>query len=112
MTQTSPGLGAPPALRPFLCGNWVASRFLASAARRTRFRRANAVCAATLLVSCWHFRFRHCEEPTGPAFGRPDDKLRDEAIQACFVTLDCFAEPVIGRRGARHRARIRGTRWR
>jgi hypothetical protein len=24
---------------------------------------------------------RHCEEPTGPAFGRPDDKLRDEAIQ-------------------------------
>jgi hypothetical protein len=23
----------------------------------------------------------HCEEPTGPAFGRPDDKLRDEAIQ-------------------------------
>src|SRR5437016_13278569 len=26
-------------------------------------------------------RFRHCEEPTGPAFGGPDDKLRDEAIQ-------------------------------
>jgi hypothetical protein len=24
---------------------------------------------------------RHCEEPTGPAIGRPDDKLRDEAIQ-------------------------------
>jgi hypothetical protein len=25
---------------------------------------------------------RHCEEPTGPArSGRPDDKLRDEAIQ-------------------------------
>jgi 4-hydroxy-tetrahydrodipicolinate synthase len=24
---------------------------------------------------------RHCEEPTGSAFGRPDDKLRDEAIQ-------------------------------
>jgi hypothetical protein len=24
---------------------------------------------------------RHCGEPTGPAFGRPDDKLRDEAIQ-------------------------------
>jgi len=23
---------------------------------------------------------RHCEEPTGPAFGRPDDRLRDEAI--------------------------------
>ena len=29
---------------------------------------------------------RHCEEPTGPAFGRPDDKLRDEAIQ-CFAWL-------------------------
>jgi hypothetical protein len=26
-------------------------------------------------------RRRHCEEPTGPAFGGPDDKLRDEAIQ-------------------------------
>src|SRR6476646_10102931 len=24
---------------------------------------------------------RHCEEPTNPAFGGPDDKLRDEAIQ-------------------------------
>src|ERR1700729_3879511 len=24
---------------------------------------------------------RHCEEPPGPAFGGPDDKLRDEAIQ-------------------------------
>ncbi len=29
---------------------------------------------------------RHCE-PTGPAFGRPDDKLR-EAIQESG--LDCF----------------------
>src|SRR6266436_5527809 len=26
-------------------------------------------------------RFRQCEEPTGPAFDGPDDKLRDEAIQ-------------------------------
>jgi hypothetical protein len=26
-------------------------------------------------------QIRHCEEPTGAAFGRPDDKLRDEAIQ-------------------------------
>jgi hypothetical protein len=27
--------------------------------------------------------FRHCEEPTGPArSGRPDDRLRDEAIQS------------------------------
>jgi hypothetical protein len=25
---------------------------------------------------------RHCEEPTGPAFSRPDDKLRDEAIDS------------------------------
>ena len=35
---------------------------------------------------------RHCEEPTGPAFGRPDDRLRDEAIQisACRG-MDCFA---------------------
>jgi hypothetical protein len=37
----------------------------------------------------------------GPAFGRSDDKLRDEAIHlpSCRV-LDCFAEPVIGRRFA------------
>jgi len=34
---------------------------------------------------------RHCEEPTGPAFVRPDDELRDEAIQPFFVALDCFA---------------------
>ncbi len=37
-----------------------------------------------------------CEEPTGPArSGRPDDKLRDEAIQFCRSVLasllDCFA---------------------
>jgi hypothetical protein len=35
--------------------------------------------------------FRHCEEPTGPAFGRPNDKLRDEAIQLPSGFLDCFA---------------------
>jgi hypothetical protein len=29
--------------------------------------------------------FRHCEEPTGPAFGRPDDELSDEAIQSFFL---------------------------
>ncbi len=35
---------------------------------------------------------RHCEEPTGPArSGRPDDRLRDEAIQNRTVALDCFA---------------------
>jgi hypothetical protein len=28
----------------------------------------------------------------------PEDRLRDEAIQASFLTLDCFAEPVIGLR--------------
>jgi len=47
--------------------------------------------------------FRHCEEPPGLAFGEPDDRLRDEAIQFFVVALDCFAEPVIGR--------IRATRW-
>jgi hypothetical protein len=35
---------------------------------------------------------RHCEEPTGPArSGRPDDRLRDEAIQTGVKDLDCFA---------------------
>jgi hypothetical protein len=35
---------------------------------------------------------RHCEEPTGPArSGRPDDRLRDEAIQLPGTELDCFA---------------------
>src|SRR6266550_3525759 len=29
------------------------------------------------------FVARHCEEPTGPAFGGPNDKLRDEAIYSC-----------------------------
>jgi hypothetical protein len=41
-------------------------------------------------------------QPTGPAFGRPDDKLRDEAIQNYgFGPMDRFAEPVIGRAFAR-----------
>jgi hypothetical protein len=31
---------------------------------------------------------RHCEEPTGPAFGRPADKLRDEAIHSFFARRD------------------------
>ena len=34
-----------------------------------------------------NMRARHCEEPTGPAYGRPDDKLRDEAIHASPVEL-------------------------
>jgi hypothetical protein len=34
---------------------------------------------------------RHCEEPPGLAFGEPDDRLRDEAIQSFFAALDCFA---------------------
>jgi hypothetical protein len=39
-----------------------------------------------------HFIARHCEEPTGPArSGRPDDKLRDEAIQDGAAALDYFA---------------------
>src|SRR6202035_237146 len=29
----------------------------------------------------------HCEEPRGPPLGGPDDKLRDEAIQACLDGL-------------------------
>src|SRR6266436_1973877 len=32
-----------------------------------------------LITDLRSFR-RHCDEPTGPAFGGPDDKLRDEAI--------------------------------
>src|SRR5258706_9168254 len=28
---------------------------------------------------------RHCEEPTGPAFGGPDDKLRGEAIHSSIL---------------------------
>src|SRR5579864_1609871 len=36
--------------------------------------------------------FGHCEEPTGPArSSRPDDRLRDEAIQLSAAVLDCFA---------------------
>src|SRR5579871_6282671 len=37
--------------------------------------------------------FRHCEEPTGPALmGRPDDRLRDEAIHGTASgKMDCFA---------------------
>src|SRR5438067_13236127 len=50
-----------------------------------------------------HLKFcpRHCEEPTGPAFGGPDDKLRDEAIQFSMPRCGIFAEPVIGRAFAR-----------
>src|SRR4030081_1524938 len=48
---------------------------------------------------------RHCQEPTGPAFGRPDDKLRDEANP---VLLACGSGLL---RGACHGARIRATRW-
>jgi hypothetical protein len=47
------------------------------------------------------FERRHCEEPTGPAFGGPDDKLRDEAIQSCFARRDGLL------RGACHRAALR-----
>jgi hypothetical protein len=47
----------------------------------------------------------NCEEPTGPAFGRPDDKLRDEAIQLSFLSRYGLL------REACHRARARATRW-
>ena len=50
-------------------------------------------------------RFRRCEEPTGPAFGGPDDKLRDEAIHLSLRGADGLLP------GACHRARIRATRW-
>src|SRR4030081_630049 len=56
-------------------------------------------------ASCGSGPYRHCEEPTGPAFGRPDDKLRDEAIHSSFTRRDGLL------RGACHRARIRATRW-
>jgi hypothetical protein len=49
------------------------------AGRRSRLQFASVVFANSprefMIETC------HCEEPTGPAFGRPDDKLRDEAIQ-------------------------------
>src|SRR5882672_285914 len=55
---------------------------------------------------------RHCEEPTGPAFGWPDGKLRDDLSAVAggeggsnplllCGPMDCFAEPVIGRAFAR-----------
>src|SRR5258706_8481065 len=46
---------------------------------------------ASGLARGWSFP-RHCEEPTGPAFGGPDDKFRDEAIHiALRGAMDCFA---------------------
>src|SRR5216684_1886367 len=39
-------------------------------------------------------------QPTGPVFGRPDDKLRDEQSRLASLLTDCFAVPVIGRRFA------------
>jgi hypothetical protein len=50
----------------------------------TRFKRLRRH-AISFAIRKRRFRkfasIRHCEEPTGPAFSRPDDKLRDEAIQ-------------------------------
>jgi hypothetical protein len=48
--------------------------------------------------------FRDGEEPMGPAFGGPDDKLRDETIHTCLLRRYGLL------RGACHR-RIRATRW-
>jgi hypothetical protein len=55
---------------------------------------------------------RHCEEPTGPArSGRPDDRLRDEAIHgsltlrcwiAGFARNDDFEVPRLGSRSGRN----------
>src|SRR6266702_2302040 len=57
----------------------------------------------TLFDTIFSFPFaqthRHCEEPTGPASGGPDDKLRDEAIQS-------FASGFGLLRGACHRAAL------
>src|SRR6266446_6538989 len=57
----------------------------------------------TLFATIFSFPFaqthRHCEEPTGPASGGPDDKLRDEAIQS-------FASGFGLLRGACHRAAL------
>src|SRR5882724_7484260 len=41
---------------------------------------------------------RHCE-PTGPAAGRPDDRLR-EAIQCRGKSLDCFVATLLAMTGA------------
>src|SRR6266403_1540904 len=56
-----------------------------------------------VLGFCEHFHtFRHCEEPTGPAFGGP---MINSATKQSILTLrgemDCFAEPVTGRAFAR-----------
>src|ERR1700738_3270659 len=48
----------------------------------------HAAVVALFLVHDVSSLFRHCEEPTGPRKARPDDKLRDEAIQT--VSLEDF----------------------
>jgi hypothetical protein len=81
-------------------------------ARRADLKKAaSSVLAARLRPSF----ARHCEEPTGPArSGRPDDRLRDEAIQRgaaepvspCYVRyteLDCFASLAMTKREAERR---------
>ncbi len=45
---------------------------------------------------------RHCEEPAGPRFARPEDKLRDEAISGNPKTIECEnASPRNAREGGR-----------
>ena len=51
-----------------------------SAEVRLPMTEVSAELAARLDLEIERRSHRHCEEPTGPAFGRPDDKLRDEAI--------------------------------
>ena len=91
-------------LQPEDCGRTIA--FVASMPPR--------VCMNEILISPTHNRgfiqtpasrdcspTRHCEEPTGPArLGRPDDRLRDEAIHvtACGG-MDCFASLAMTKEG-------------
>jgi hypothetical protein len=54
---------------------------------------------------CVKFEPRHCEEPTGRANARPmTGSATKQSILPLRGPMDCFAEPVIGRRFA-------PTRW-
>jgi hypothetical protein len=73
----------------------------------TRYQAIHLFSAASCFIS-WRERcdryLRHCEEPTGLAFGEPDDRLRDEAIRLSSAAMDCFTELVDGQR-------LAPTRW-
>jgi hypothetical protein len=56
------------------------------------YSRAILAARGVVIVSTPVQQTRHCEEPTDPASGRPDDRLRDEAIQLFpGEFMDCFA---------------------